>query len=255
MTQRGSVVPVNEEWFLKNASPGTFFFEENRVGPIASKRNANLNSVLPLAETLRQSILTQVSGWAITKVKLGYKREARSPTMPVLHKYSYMPGVVENVRDIIHNLQRGVFRLPENESSRSFLTEIFSDIPVSSHYKELLFRDLFEEDESSIIKNPEQKILTFQDMGFSLTFEFTVEKGVGHRKAKDLRREDRITPDRESLFSLYVDSEFNPVRAVGFEIESNKLYFRILTNGAVTPEEAYKVGFEVFKSNLAQESL
>lgn len=214
-----------------------------------------VQAVCQAAEGIRQHVLTVVPGWAITKVMLEYRKEVKNdsggPPVPVLHKYAYLPGIVESVREIIGNLQKGVFRLPENEPSKVLSSRIFSNIPVSTHYKVQVLADFLEdEDEASMLINPDQKVLTFQDTGFFLDFEFTIEKGVGYRKAQEIKRSEEARPDGESVLRLYLDANFNPVKRVGYKIEENNLLFNIETNGAVTPAEAYTFGFRAFQHEI-----
>jgi len=157
-------------------------------------------------------LLSRVPGCAITRIRMEYKSESgkgKAPLVPLLHKYGYIPGVVENVREIIGNLQKGIFRLPEDERSLTIDCEFFTDIPVSSHYKEFLLGEFFDEDQADMIINPEQKVLTFQDTGHHISMEITIQKGVGFRSAEDVKR-DEIMETRGNPFEVRAPNAEHP---------------------------------------------
>ena len=242
--------------FLQEAMPDNFSPHESpTIGPILLS-GLDHAQVVRLAEAFRQVLLSSVPGWAVTEVKLSCRRgEGGDPSseLPVLHKYAYIPGIVENVREIVGNLQKGVFRLREDLDSFPVDSVIISDIPVSSHYKEFLLGEFFEEDESEMVLNPEEKVFTFQDRGFHIRFEFTIKRGVGYRRAEALRRLDAAGRDGASnVLLLTLDANFNPVRKVGYRLEKEGLFFHIQTNGALTAFEAYEKAFAIFRDQLTE---
>lgn len=234
--------------FLANASPNKVFHENNKAGPLPLGDLEKSDGIL-LGECLRQLILTQVPGWAVTKVKLQYKQPGDKiedkGLLPLLSKYGCLPGVVENVRDIIAHLQQGIFAFHGPEHSTVISSTVFSSIPVSSHYKELLLGEFFE-DEDVAVKNPELTILTFQDKGFHIELELMIELGKGYRRAQDTKRDDEGKSKGASALNLYLDATFNPVKKVGYSIDQENLFLHIETNGAITSEDAYKISFEAF---------
>lgn len=214
------------------------------------------SDLMLFAEGFRQILLSRVPGCVITRIRMKYGRESgkeKAPSVPVLHKYAYIPGVVENVREITGNLQKGVFRLPGNENILTLNCEFSIDIPVSSHYKEFLLGEFFDEDQADVIINPEQKVLTFQDTGHHVYIEFKIERGVGFKKSEVVKRDEmaeiRGNPD---VLNLALDANFNPVTRVGYTIHKKTLQFEIETNGAISPLEAYKIAYALFSKELMQ---
>lgn len=205
-----------------------------------------------LAAGFRQILLSEIPGWAITRMKTEYRRKKEGSDnglLPILHKYYYIPGVVENIRDIIGNLQKGIFRLREEDKALPLICEFFCNEPVSSHYKEFLLGEFFDEDQADMVVNPEHTILTFQDTGFFVSMEITIEKGVGFKSAEETER-DEIAESRQSadVLSLALDADFNPVKKVACEIKGELLRYDIETNGAVSPFGAYRTGYDIFKT-------
>jgi len=241
--------------FLEQANPKTLSCG-NIVPGLISVKDHSKSDIMLMAEGFRQIVLSRMPGWAITRIRMEYKGESdkgKTPSAPVLHKYAYIPGVVENVREIINNLQKGVFRLPKNEKTLTLNCEFFSDIPVSSHYKEFLLGEFFDEDQADVIINPEQKVLTFQDTGHHVRIESTIEKGVGFRSAKDVKRDETMkTRGNPDVLALALDADFNPVRKAGYGIQGEMLQFEIETNGAVSPLEAYETAYGLFSKELMQ---
>lgn len=240
--------------FLQGASPDNFSLDDSpTIGPIAIS-DLDQAQVVRTAEALRQVLLSSVPGWAATQLRISYRRaDGGDPSseLPVLHKYAYIPGIVENVREIIGNVQKGVFRLPENLESFPVDSEIFSHIPVSSHYKQFLLGEFFEEDEAAIVLNPEEKVFTFQDTGFHIRFEFTIKRGVGFRRAATVRSDEAAERGGASnVLLLTLDANFNPVRKVGYSIKEKALFYHIRTNGALTAFEAYERAFTIFRDQL-----
>ena len=241
--------------FLEQADPKTLSCDNIVPGLISVKDHSKSNIIL-IAEGFRQMVLSRMPGCAATRIRMEYKGESdkgKTPSVPVLHKYAYIPGVVENVREIISNLQKGVFRLPENERTLTLSCEFSSDIPVSSHYKEFLLGSFFDEDQAKVIINPEQNILTFQDTGHHVRIELTIEKGVGFRSAKDVKRDEiKKTHGNPDVLALALDADFNPVIKAGYRIQKEMLQFDIETNGAITPLEAYETAYGHFSKELMQ---
>ena len=209
-----------------------------------------------VAAVFRQMLLSLVPGCAVTQLRIDYGRQDDNGNIvnsTLLHKYSYLPGVVENVRDIISNLRRGIFRLPEKAKSLSLECEFSSDIPVSSHYKELLMGEFFDDDQANVIINPEQKVLTFHDTGFHIKINIDIERGLGFKTSEEIKRDQFAqTQGNPDVFTLPLDADFNPVRKVGYDVKAGEIEFRLETNGAVSPAEACNHVLELMKNESAR---
>ena len=209
-----------------------------------------------IAAVFRQMLLSRVPGWAVTRLRIDYGRQDDNGNIvnsTLLHKYSYLPGVVENVRDIISNLRRGIFRLPENEKALSLQCEFSIDIAVSSHYKELLMGEFFDEDQNDVIITPEHKVLTFHDMGFHIRMNIDIESGLGFKTSEEVKRnETERTQGNPDIFTLTLDADFNPVKKAGYDIRPGEIEFRLETNGAVSPAEACQHVLKLMKEESAR---
>ena len=211
-----------------------------------------------IAQYFRQILLNEVPGWAITQVELKYieqKSGTEKLVFPVLHEFAYMKGIVENVQEIIENLQKGIFRLPETEKKLSIDCEIFCDSPVSYPYKDFPLGDFFDEDQAEIVINPEQKIFTYQDTSHHVFFKFLIEKGKGYKTAQLIEREKTAEKHSNSsgILKISTGADFNPVKKVGYEIDNEKLTYVIQTNGAVSSLEAYDIAYRVFQNLLKKQ--
>lgn len=241
--------------YLAGASPDVFSRDYKTLGSFSTK-DYRESDIMLFAEGFRQILLSRVPGCAITRIRMEYKSESgkgKAPSVPVLHKYAYIPGVVENVREIIGNLQKGIFRLPEDDKALPLSCTFYNDTPVSSHYKEFLLGEFFDEDQADVIINPEQKILTFQDTGHHVHIEFTIEKGVGFKKAEVVKRDEMAeTHGNPDVLTLALDADSNPVRKAGYRIQGERLQFEIETSGTISPFEAYQTAYGLFSKELIQ---
>lgn len=209
-----------------------------------------------LSEGFRQVLLTQIPGCAITRIKIHYKdfnNNQSSGLKPVLHKYSYIPGVVENVRDIIHNFTKGIFRLPDKKSLKKKVT-IESLKDNFQGYKDFCLGDFFDEDQAEMIINPELTIFSYQDLKFFIEIEITIEKGIGYKRAEEIKRDENAeTQGKPDVLLLTADANFNPVKKVGYKINKNTLEYKIQTDQSITPWEAYHKAYHFFKLNCHEE--
>jgi|TARA_Y100000294_G_C8564451_1_gene340277 DNA-directed RNA polymerase alpha subunit len=241
--------------FLSRSHPQSISYNSSNIFLISIKGLGEPDIML-MAEGFRQILLSRIPGYAITRIRIRYKNindRGEATLVPVLHKYGYIPGVVENIREIIGNLQKGIFNLAEKDEPLDLECTFFKDIPVSSHYKEFLLGEWVEEDEADIIINPEQKILTFQDKGFHVCIEFTIEKWVGFKKAEDVKRDEMAeTRGNPDVLSLTLDANFNPTKRAGYRIQEETLQFEIETNGAVSPFEAYETAYALFSEEFTR---
>lgn len=209
------------------------------------------------AAGFRQKLLFQVPGCAVTRLRIEYKNmnpDGESPFIPVLHKYAYIPGVVENVREIVGNLGRGIFRLPDNVATLALGCEFSKDTPVSYHCKEFLLGEFFEDDEADVILNPEQKLFTLQDRGHHIVMNITIKKGLGFKSNEASKRDEFAeTQGSPDVFTMTLGADFNPVRKVGYEVKPGAINFIIETNGAVSPAEACQHVLTLLKRDVVRD--
>ena len=186
-----------------------------------------------LGNSLRRVLLSSIEGSAVTAVKFE----------GVSHEFSTIPGVLEDVTEIILNI-------------KSLVLNSHSKIPKTIYIKkdtkgEIKAKDIEGDDTIEII-NPEHHICTLtKDVKFSMEME--VGKGRGYVPAEANKREDRI------IGIIPIDSIFSPVKRVNYFVENarvgqktdyDKLILEIFTNGAITPKDAL-----LYASNILQRHL
>ncbi|MFO0880808.1 MAG: DNA-directed RNA polymerase subunit alpha [Gemmataceae bacterium] len=186
-----------------------------------------------VGNSLRRILLSSLEGSAVTRVKI----------QGVMHEISTIPGVVEDVTDIILNI-------------KSLVVKNASDLPrtirINRHDKGVVLgKDIMTDPDVEII-NPDHVIATLtHDVPFVV--EMTVENGRGYRTA-----EENAGKERE-IGIIPVDSSFSPVVRVKHEIEDtrvgqrtnyDKLILEIWTNGTVSPQMALVEGAKILRKHL-----
>ncbi|MBN2169713.1 MAG: DNA-directed RNA polymerase subunit alpha [Candidatus Krumholzibacteriota bacterium] len=188
---------------------------------------------LTLGNALRRTLLSSLQGAAVVAVKFE----------DALHEFTNIPGVMEDVSDIVLNLKALVCRLHTDEWHKLYL-DISRPGPVTA-------ADITKDPTVEII-NPDQVICHLNE-GAHLRAELLVGDGRGFVLA-----ENHELPDT-SIGVIPVDSVFCPVRKVNYRVEDtrvgqrtdyDRLVFEIVTNGAITPEEALGFAAKIVKDHL-----
>jgi DNA-directed RNA polymerase subunit alpha len=186
-----------------------------------------------VGNSLRRILLSSLEGSAVTRVKI----------QGVQHEISTIPGVVEDVTDIILNIKSLVVK-NASEQSRT--------IRIDRHERGVVTAAHIITDEAIQIVNPEHIIATLTD-DVPFVVEMTVENGRGYRTA-----EENADKERE-IGVIPVDSSFSPVVRVKYEIEDtrvgqktnyDKLVMDIWTNGTVGPHMALVEGAKILRKHL-----
>lgn len=188
---------------------------------------------LTLGNALRRVLLSSLQGAAITSVHID----------GVLHEFSSIPGVREDVTDIVLNIKDIAIKMQGDGAKRMVLKKqgpgpvLAGDIGVTGDVQ---------------ILNPELVICTL-DQGAEIRMEFTVTTGKGYVPADRNRSEDA------PIGLIAVDSLFSPVRKVSYRVENtregqildyDKLTLTVETNGAVTPEDAVAYSARILQDQL-----
>ena len=186
-----------------------------------------------VGNSLRRILLSSLEGSAVTRVKI----------QGVQHEISTIPGVVEDVTDIILNIKSLVVK-NSSEQPRT--------IRIDRHERGVVTAANITADEAVQIVNPEHIIATLTD-DVPFVVEMTVENGRGYRTA-----EENAGKERE-IGVIPVDSSFSPVVRVKYEIEEtrvgqrtnyDKLVLEIWTNGTVNPQMALVEGAKILRKHL-----
>ncbi len=186
-----------------------------------------------LGNALRRVLLSSLQGAAITSIHID----------GVLHEFSSIPGVREDVTDIVLNIKdiaikyqgEGVKRLTLKKTGPGVVTA--GDIQTTGDVHVL---------------NPDLAICTL-DEGAEIRIEFTVATGKGYVPADRNRAEDA------PIGLIPVDSLYSPVKKVSYRVENtregqvldyDKLTMTIETNGAITPEDALAFSARILQDQL-----
>ena len=174
-----------------------------------------------LGNSLRRTLLSSIPGAAVTSIKID----------GVLHEFSSIQGVKEDVTDIILNVKELRLRSETNEPATMFLR--------ATGPGEVTAADIVPPADIDVI-NPELHIATLNGKA-KLEMELRVEKGRGYRPA------DRNKSASDEIGRIPVDSIFSPVRRVSYSVEAtrsgemtnyDRLILDVETDGSLSPEDA-----------------
>jgi len=188
---------------------------------------------LTIGNALRRVLLSSIQGAAITAVKIE----------GILHEFSTIPGVREDVTDIIMNLKEVDLKL-------------FSDGQETLYIKakgpgEVKAGDIIVNNNVEIL-NPDHHVATLSPDA-KLSMELTVKAGVGYRPAEKNREETA------PIGTIPIDAIFNPVRRVNYTVtharvgqvtDYERLTMEVWTNGAVAPEDAIAFAAKILQNQL-----
>ena len=189
-----------------------------------------------LGNALRRVLLSSMVGYAPTEVTIA----------GVLHEYSAIDGVQEDVVHIMLNLKGVVFRL-HNRDEVTLVLRKEGEGPVTAG-------DIQTPHDVEII-NPDHVIANLSQGG-KLDMQVKVEKGRGYVPGTMRRYGDEPT---KSIGRIVLDASFSPVARVSYTVESarveqrtdlDKLVMEINTNGAITPEEAIRNSAKILVEQL-----
>ena len=179
---------------------------------------------LTVGNALRRVLLSSLEGFAITSIKIS----------GVDHEFSAIPGVVEDVTEIILNLKQVRFKQQiENENTEQAVMKISKKETITA-------ADIASSLSNFQVLNPEQVICT-TDKKVNFEMEFTIEKGRGYVPSEENQN------DELSIGSIAIDSIFTPIKNVKYNVENyrveqktdfEKLNISILTDGSIDPKEA-----------------
>jgi DNA-directed RNA polymerase subunit alpha len=188
-----------------------------------------------LGNALRRILLSSMPGYAATEVKI----------TGVLHEYSTIDGVQEDVVDVLLNLKGIVMKLHgRNEVSLKLKKGVAGPVTAA---------DIEQTHDVEII-NPDH-LIAHITQGGKLEMSVKVEKGRGYVPATSRRQEDS-----RAIGSILLDASFSPVRRVSYQVESarveqrtdlDRLVIDIETNGVIEPEEAVRYAASVLVDQLS----
>jgi DNA-directed RNA polymerase subunit alpha len=190
-----------------------------------------------LGNALRRVLLSSMVGYAPTEVTIA----------GVLHEYSAIDGVQEDVVHVMLNLKGVVFRLHNRDEVTLVLRKEGEGAVTAA--------DIQTPHDVEII-NPEH-VIAHLSQGGKLDMQIKVEKGRGYVPGNLRRYGDEPT---KSIGRIVLDASFSPVRRVSYAVENarveqrtdlDKLVMEIETNGAIPPEEAIRQSARILVEQLA----
>jgi len=189
---------------------------------------------LTLGNALRRVLLSSLQGAAVTAVHID----------GVLHEFSSIPGVREDVTDIVLNIKTIAVKMQGDGPKRMTLRKQGPGVVTAG--------DIATVGDVEIL-NPELALCTL-DEGAEIRMEFTVNTGKGYVAAEHNRPEDA------PIGLIAVDSLYSPVKKVSYRVENtregqildyDKLTMTVETNGAVSPEDAVAYAARILQDQLA----
>ncbi len=187
-----------------------------------------------LGNSLRRILISSIEGVGVTDVRIS----------GVEHELTTIPGVREDVREIISNLKKLVLKLDENQDNRTLQIDVGEQGIIKAGH--------IQPDPAVEIVNPDQHIATLnEDTEFQV--EFDIERGRGYEK-----REDHSSHNGE-IGNIPVDSLYSPIRRVKYDVEDtrvgkrtdfDRLILEIWTDGSITPEKALIEASKILRKHL-----
>jgi len=188
-----------------------------------------------VGNSLRRILLSSVEGAAVTSVRI----------QGVEHEFSTIPGVMEDVTDIILNIKGLVIALESHEPKTMRLAATGpGDVTA----------DLIEADTAVTIHNPDHIVATLTDE-VDFECEMTVEKGRGYQPAS----EQYLKKDEQVIGDIPIDAVFSPVQRVRYRVENTRIgqktnYDRLLidvwTDGTTSPELVLVEAAKILRKHL-----
>ena len=193
---------------------------------------------LTLGNSLRRIMLSSLPGAAVSQVKID----------GVLHEFSSIPGIKEDVTEIVMNLKSLSIKNSSstNEDKIAYIEYQGEGVVTAADIKA---------DSDIQIMNPDQVIATLSGgIDCKLNMEITISKGRGYVGADKRKNEDL------SIGVIPVDSIFTPIERVNMNVENtrvgqitdfDKLTLEVYTNGTIAPDEAVSLAAKVLSEHLS----
>jgi DNA-directed RNA polymerase subunit alpha len=187
---------------------------------------------ITLGNALRRVLLSSLEGATVTSVRVS----------DVSHEFSSIPGIKEDVTQVLLQVKQMRLRMVSGETARMRL-EVSGEGTVTA-------ADVVPPPEVEIV-NPDLYLFTVDDPKTKLDMEFTVQKGRGYSPSDER--------GRMPIGELPVDAIFSPVRRVNFDVERarvgqdtnyDRLVFEVWTDGTIRPEEALSQSARILIAHL-----
>ena len=189
-----------------------------------------------LGNSLRRVMLASLPGAAITSIQID----------GVLHEFSTVDGVTEDVTQIILNLKKVALRI-DGDDAKDLEVDVKGPAEVTA-------ADIQGDGDVSIL-NPDLQLATVDD-GAEFHIKMTGDKGRGYSSADD----NKANMDMSAIGVLPIDSIYTPIDRVNYTVENtrvgqsndyDKLTLDVWTNGSLTPTDAISLAAKILNDHLA----
>ncbi len=190
---------------------------------------------ITIGNAMRRVLLSSIQGASITNIRI----------TNVMQEFSTIPGVYEDVVEIILNIKKIRVKLLSDEPTT---------LTLKVKGKKEYFAEDIEKNPLVIIANPKQKILTASDAKVNFTMEMVVEAGRGYVPAELLKKGEM------PVGTIYVDALFSPVLSVNFDVRNTRvgtktdydhLVLEVKTDGTISPVEAVVEAASLLRHQLS----
>ncbi|MBI4160318.1 MAG: DNA-directed RNA polymerase subunit alpha [Candidatus Yanofskybacteria bacterium] len=184
---------------------------------------------MTVGNSLRRVLISSLEGAAVTAAKI----------KGVDHEFSAIPGILEDVIELVINLKKVRFKMFSNEPVTVTLS--------SQGIGEVKAGDIKTTSDVEVV-NPDQHVATVTDKKTNLEMELTIERGMGYIPVEQRQKE------KLGVGQIAIDGIFTPIKNVNFTVENirvgqrtdyNKILLDVETDGGVSPEEAVKRASQV----------
>ena len=188
---------------------------------------------LTLGNAIRRVLLSSLQGAAITSIKI----------KGVVHEFSTIPGVKEDLTDILLNLKGVAVKVHSPGLKKMYIKASGSGEIRAGN---------FETDSETEIMNPDKLIMTL-DSNADVEIEANIETGKGYVSAEVAEDENKI------IGEIKLDAMFSPVVRASYKVENSrvgqvtdydKLIFEVETNGVITPDDAIALAARIIQDQL-----
>ncbi len=186
-----------------------------------------------IGNALRRILLSSLQGSSITSIQI----------QGVLHEFSSLPGVREDITDVILNV-KGIKVKMDVEGPKKINLNVTGPLKVTAGH--------IEEITDVEIMNPDHEICTL-DEGANLSIEFNIENGNGYVPAGSK------VVDEKPIGLIPIDAIFSPIVQVSYDVDNarvgqqtdyDKLLLTVQTNGSVTPEDAVAFAARIMQDQM-----
>lgn len=190
---------------------------------------------LTVGNALRRTLLSSLKGAAVTEFKV-----RNAP-----HEFSTLPGVKEDLIELLLNFKRLRFRMHTDEPHV---------LSLNVKGEKTVTAGDINADEEVEIMNPDEVIAHLTSKDAELNVEIKVERGLGYSPVESRKEQARL-----AVGTIAVDSIFTPVQRVNYTVDNmrvgertdyNRLHLEIETDGSVSPSEALKQSVEILKNHF-----